>query len=405
MATATRRWLAVSVWIAVIYTAIPFVRALREWFVGRWHEAVIAWAVAAVLVTAAALAAATARRAPKLRPGGLLWIAGVTAILLLWTYHLRHRPEEAVHLLQYGVLAVLLHRALRPTFPDATVYLAGAVAGALVGTVDEVIQWLTPERFWDWRDVVINAGAGALVQLALWRALPPRPTPPSTRSLRLVLRLAMAQLVLLGLCLANTPARVAQWAGALGLPHLTSSVNPMAEYGHRHETPGLGAFNSRLGLAELEAEDRSRAAEVATVLDASRDSYGRFLDSWPVSEDPFTFEARVHLFSRDRNLAEARERGFGDAAARRAATVAWFENELLERHFGRTLAASSYPWSPEQRARVEAAREPGRRPVSAAGSHLITVASEGLLRALLVAALALLAVADLSLGRYHRSRP
>ncbi|HSN54678.1 MAG TPA: VanZ family protein [Candidatus Sulfomarinibacteraceae bacterium] len=405
MATATRRWLAVSVWIAVIYTAIPFVRALREWFVGRWDEALIAWAVAAALVAAAALAVALARRAPALRPGGLLWIAGVTAILLLWTYHLRHRPEEAVHFLQYGVLALLLFRALRPIVPDATVFLAGAIAGSLVGTADEVIQWLTPSRFWDWRDVVINAAAGALVQLALWRALPPSGVPPSVGSLRLVLRLAMAQLLLLGLCLANTPARVAVWAPALGLPHLTSSVNPMAEYGHRHEIPGLGAFNSRLGLAELEAEDRARAAEVAAVLDDTRHSYGRFLDTWPAAEDPFTYEARVHLFSRDRNLAEARQAGFAGAAAHRAATVAWFENALLERHFGRTLAASSYPWSPEQRARVEAAREPGRRLVSAAGSHLITVASEARLRALLVAALALLAVADLSLGRYHRGRP
>lgn len=405
MASPTRRWLAVVVWVVLIYTAIPFVRALREWFVGRWDEALIAWAVAAALVAAAALAVALARRAPALRPGGLLWIAGVTAILLAWTYHLRHRPEEAVHFLQYGVLAVLLFRALRPIVPDATVFFAGAIAGALVGTADEVIQWLTPGRFWDWRDVGINAGTGALVQLALWRALPPSGVPPSVGSLRLVLRLAMAQLLLLGLCLANTPARVAVWAPALGLPHLTSSVNPMAEYGHRHEVPGLGAFNSRLGLAELEAEDRARAAEVAAVLDDTRHSYGRFLDTWPAAEDPFTYEARVHLFSRDHNLAEARQAGFAGAAARRAATVAWFENALLERHFGRTLAASSYPWGPEQRARVEAAREPGRRLVSAAGSHLITVASEGRLRALLVAALALLAVADLSLGRYHRSRP
>jgi hypothetical protein len=154
----------------------------------------------------------------------------------------------------------------------------------------------------------------------------------------------------------------------------------------------------RLGLAELEAEDRARAAEVAAVLDDARHSYGRFLDTWPVAEDPFTYEARVHLFSRDHNLAEAHRAGFAGAAARRAATVAWFENALLERHFGRTLAASSYRWGRQQRARVEALREPGRRLVSAAGSHLITIASEGRLRALL-------AVADLSLGRYHRSRP
>jgi VanZ family protein len=399
-----RGCLAVVAWVVVIYTTIPFVRGLREWFIARWDASLIGWGVAAALVAAAAVAGAGLGR----RPGGLgwdgrLWIAGAAVLLLVWTYGLRRRPEEAVHLLEYGLLAVLLHRALRPSLPDPSVFVAGALAGALVGTVDEVIQWLSPDRTWDWRDLAINGGAGALVQLVLWRTMPSPGRRPARRSVRVVLRLAAALLALLVLCLANTPRRVAVWAPALGMPRLTSSLNPMAEYGHRHRAPGLGAFASRLSLAEIEEQDRTRAAEVAAVLVATRHDYGRFLDTWPVADDPFAYEARVHLFSRDRNLAKAREAGFQGGAAREFLSVAWFENQLLEQYFGRTLAASPFRWGTRQAARADAGREAGRRLTSAVGSHLITFASEARLRAGLLAALALLVLADLALGRPRQS--
>ena len=51
---------------------------------------------------------------------------------------------------------------------------------------------------------------------------------------------------------------------------------------------------------------------------------------------------------------------------------------------------------------VERNRDPDHAFRSAAGSHLITFASERSLRALLLALAAFLVVADLGLGRYHR---
>ena len=119
----------------------------------------------------------------------------------------------------------------------------------------------------------------------------------------------------------------------------------MAEYGYRHAVPGLGVFNSRLTLEELRTQDSTRATEVGPILDANRHSYGRFLDTWPVGEDPFTYEARVHLFARDRNLAKAREQGFAGLAAEQL-TTAWYENRLVETFFGNTLEQSSYRWDP-----------------------------------------------------------
>jgi VanZ family protein len=407
MSSLARSWVLVIAWVLVIYTTIPFVRILREWFVARWNPLLIGWAVAVVLVVVAVGALLLlARRAGNLRRGAVPWIVAITVVMVAWTFYLRRSPEEAVHFLEYGALALLLHRALRSSIPDASVFVAGALLGAMVGTIDEVIQWFSPSRFWDWRDLVLNAGAGALVQLALWRVVPPTGLRPGPRSLRIVIRLAAVQLLLLTLCLANTPARVARYAPHLpGADHLMSSHNPMAEYGHRHLAPGIGAFKSRLTIDELLAQDRDRAEDVAAVLDASRHRYGEFLDTWSVADDPFTYEARVHLFSRDRNLGKARELGLDRGFSRVRISIARSENLLLERYFGTVLDHSSYRWKPAVREKVESNHDPDFSFRSADGSHLITFASESRLRALMLVLVTLMIAADLALGRYLEVPP
>lgn len=401
MASPTRRWTPVIVWVAVIYTTIPFVRVLREWYVARWNPVWIGVSVALALAAAGTLAVGVlARGAGASRRKNAVWIIAVTAIFVMWTLSLRRSPEEAVHFLEYGLLAVLLHRALRPAMDSGLVFIAAMLVGALVGTVDEIIQWISPSRYWDWRDLLLNGGAGALAQIVLWRIVPPSKHRWEPSSMRIVLRLASAQLVLLTLCLANTPARVARYAPLLpNSSHLMSSLNPMAEYGHRHTIPDLGVFASRLTLEELRTQDSTRATEVGPILDATRHSYGRFLDTWPVSDDPFSYEARVHLFARDRNLAKAGDQGFKGVQASEQLTIVWYENRLMEEFFANTLDASSYRWGPKLRQRIEGSHTPDAGFHSAAGSHLITIASERSLRLILLSLVAVMIMADLRIGR------
>ncbi len=406
MPSLVRKWIPLLVWVLVIYTTIPFVRRFRDWYVAHWDPALINWLVAGVILAAAAVALLVLVRQPN-RPsiGSVVSVAGVTVVLVLWTLSLRRSPEESVHILEYGVLAIFVHRALRPSMQNTLVFVAGALIGCLVGTVDEIIQWLSPSRYWDWRDLVLNGGAGALVQLMLSRIGPRPPRLCDSGSMRIVLRLASAQLVLVMLCLANTPARVARYAPFLPQSgHLTSSLNPMAEYGRRHVVPGIGIFNSRFGLEALRHEDDTRSIEVAGLIDENRHAYGRFLDTWPVDRDPFTYEARVHLFARDRNLGKARAQGFEGGAAVEQMTIAWHENRLMETFFGSTLEASSYRWNPRLRQRVEGAHNPGLLFRSAAGSHLITLASERTIRLVLLLLVAGLLIADRRIGHSMRQR-
>ncbi len=393
-----RAAIAAAAWVALLYASIPLVRPVQQRLLGALGSG---WIIVVVLVAVAvALGAAVflVRRSPRpTTPFDLVWLVAVAAFAAATAWQLRGRPEEAVHLLQFGVLAVLLYRALRPATPDVAILAAVVLLGALVGTVDEIIQWIVPGRIWDLRDVAVNAGACALATAVLWRLDPgPWRRPPAASSVSLALRLAAVETLLLMSCLANTPGRVAWYAERIpGLGPLAHADNAMAEYGFRHLLPGIGVMKSRLTLADLEEQDRARAAEVAELLDRYPEGrYQRFLDEHSAAADPFLYEARVHLFSRDVHLRDLRSAPPGSAAAREHATIALREQHLLERVFGTTLARSSFNLRPQRRQLLEQLDDPGRRFVSASAAHLITGVGERTLRLGLLAAAAVLLVLD-----------
>jgi len=79
-------------------------------------------------------------------------------------------PEERVHLLQYGVLAFLIYRAVAVDLSGFSVYFYTFILASFLGWVDESIQHITPGRFFDWKDVLLNA-ISAFLALALNQVL------------------------------------------------------------------------------------------------------------------------------------------------------------------------------------------------------------------------------------------
>lgn len=395
-----RRWLPVVVWTASIWAAIPFMRALERLFTRFLPKQAIGWfVVAAIVAGAVATIVAVRRMRGRLDPVTLTVLAVTSTVLIAWTAHLWREPAEAFHFVQYGVLGALLFRAWRPVRPDLSAHLAAAVAGLLLGTVDEVLQWLTPGRFWDLRDIVVNGAAAALVQPALWRLAPPvRPLRPA--ALRLPLTLVAVELALFALCVSTTPARLERIADRVpSLEFLTRTSNTMAEYGHLHTVPGVGSFKSRLTRAELDALDRTRSADVAAILDRyPPPKYGQFLRDVSPGVDPFVYEARVHIFARDANWAEARKLAPGSPARRRRMTVALREQQVLEAVFRRTLTASIHAAPPGAVAQARAEADPDLEFTSRVGAHLIVGISERWLRLLLLGGAALVGLGALALG-------
>ena len=128
--------------------------------------------------------------------------------------------------------------------------------------------------------------------------------------------------------------------------------------------------------------------------------------------DPFLHEARVHLFRRDRFLERAEGIGETEADTRpppehedefqEQMTVAYRENQILERYFTGVLHESGLAWSAETLARVQAEVLPDYEYDSWVSRKVITGISEGQVLLLFVAAI----VGVLAIGWiYVRERP
>jgi VanZ family protein len=78
-------------------------------------------------------------------------------------------PQERLHLVEYGGLALLLRAAFTESFavrsfgepaPNADVWTLGSATA--IGWIDEAVQGALPNRQYDLRDVAFNALAAAL---------------------------------------------------------------------------------------------------------------------------------------------------------------------------------------------------------------------------------------------------
>jgi hypothetical protein len=90
-------------------------------------------------------------------------------IVFITMYLLEENPGEKIHMVQYGILGVLAYNALKIDFNrfNKALYLYGALFCLSVGALDEIIQWLLPNRWFTWHDVFINGASGILALLII----------------------------------------------------------------------------------------------------------------------------------------------------------------------------------------------------------------------------------------------
>lgn len=119
--------------------------------------------VVAFLVLAVAVAGFGLRRPGRAEI--VVWV-GVAAVYTLTAVRLFVAAEERTHLVEYGLVAVLIHEALSERVRNGgsvrSPALVAVLATAALGWLDEGIQWLLPTRVYDIRDVGFNALAGLM---------------------------------------------------------------------------------------------------------------------------------------------------------------------------------------------------------------------------------------------------
>ncbi len=164
-----RLWLWAAGLLLAIYASLYSVRPLAEWLRGR--NLLRAAIVGLFLVVAAVILRWCLARSPGRREIAALAVFAAIYLLVLWPIRM---PEERFHLIEYGLLAGLIYAALlerqRPggemRWSMSRAALAVLMTG-LAGWLDEGIQYLLPNRHYDFVDVGLNLLAAALAIGAL----------------------------------------------------------------------------------------------------------------------------------------------------------------------------------------------------------------------------------------------
>lgn len=349
-------WLWVALCALAIFFVVPFARAIQTFTSKHFGAAFfIILLLAVVAVTFLVVLYVLIFRLKIRIASQYIWlVAGVALYFYIGLTRIKN-PFEGAHYLEYGLLGCLLFRAWRFSIPDGSVYWAAFFSGSLVGTIDEIVQWITPDRYWDMADVGMNALAVGLILIALWKGIRLKPSSAkiAPKSVRIVSILIAANLLLLGACLSNTPERTAAWAGRFPFLAPLEKQEPMRETILKHEDPEIGSFYSRLTVSWLKKTDKEQAAAYGKILIDWKDkSYDEFLKNHTTLSFPFLHEMRVHLFRRDKRF-ELGQQTDKLAAKKAHLFIAFKENLILEKYFGETLKASGYEWPKEKTAVVE----------------------------------------------------
>lgn len=159
-----RLWIAVAAAIVALLASLYPLQFLLDFL--RARNLLRLSITLLFLLSAAAIVGWLARRGATLRQWLVLALSAVVYVAFaLWL----DVPQERLHLVEYGALALLLRaafaerRAARGASPDEGRTAGKALlAASFIGLVDEIVQGILPNRQYDLRDVGFNALSAAL---------------------------------------------------------------------------------------------------------------------------------------------------------------------------------------------------------------------------------------------------
>jgi hypothetical protein len=396
-------WLQAALCVLVIFSTIPVARAFQRFIystVGR--EFFTYFVVTIIFCLIITLLYFFLFRLRVKRVSQYLWLTACSGFYIYMSIQLREHPEEAIHILEYGLLAFFLFRALNHRINDWTVYLSAGLLVLFAGTMDEFLQWLMPERFWSFRDVGINTVAGGILLLALHKGIRSENTgkPVKKHSVKVLSRILVMNLIFLTFCLSNTPGAVQRYTEAFHSLSWLRHEEHMTEYGFKHTDPKIGIFYSRFPLEKLSETDLSHGSEYGRMVSSVRKdelAYEELIRINTPATDPFLYEFLSHLSRRDKNL-ERIEEIHSEYKKSEKRIIAYRSNLILEKYFFNTLRYAGLTWPDQKAAELRISLPAWEKNYTTGSSGMITAFS---LRSALTAILILAACAWIVLGKWR----
>ena len=324
----SRGWLAAATAVsAALVLAAPFIGQLRTSLrqsLGPSFATVVGFLVATGVGLPLVYAAARITDRRWARYGALTAALGIGVgyAIVARTGNPEVDAVERFHFVEYGVITVLFYRAWRPA-EDGALLLLPVLAGLVVGTCEEWLQWFIPARVGEARDVLLNLFAiacGLLFSLAI--------DPPPTLSVKLS-ALSRRRVALM------TALALVVFAAFFHSVHL----------GYEIQDAEAGVFRARYTAQELADLGELRAERWATNPPLSWSRLSR--------EDQYLSEGVAHVQRRNEVWEQ------GNVMASR------HENLILEKYYAPVLDTPSYisvdghRWSAAQRADAESRIGPG----------------------------------------------
>ena len=150
-----RLWTLATAVVVAIYSTLGLARQLAGEL--RDRELLDATFFVGMLVILGAIAVLGLRSKPGIAEVAVA--VGVAAVYVMVLVRMTI-PEERTHLIEYSMLALLVHEALKERLragrPVRRPALLAAVAISVVGVVDELIQLAIPSRVFDPVDILFN---------------------------------------------------------------------------------------------------------------------------------------------------------------------------------------------------------------------------------------------------------
>lgn len=151
------------IWILLVYLSIPYIRKASEFILENYYLkfSLLSFILLSLIIVIL--------RAISRKEKVILLGLGAT-FAYLYSFRL-HGYEELFHYFEYGVFSILILNSFKADLKERNKIIITNIIVLCFGYFDEIIQYFTPGRFFDWNDVLLNFVSGILGVIVYYSAI------------------------------------------------------------------------------------------------------------------------------------------------------------------------------------------------------------------------------------------
>jgi VanZ family protein len=159
MSLRRRYWSYVFAWVVLIYATLYSVRPVCNFLKNTTPFALLVNILMFSLLIVIMMSLLMKRIVT--RPSSYIFLF-MTVAAYIYGFLTIQFPEEKIHFIEYGILAWLIIQAVELDVRRPAAHVYAFLLTAIFGWMDEGIQHLLPNRYYQFDDVILNATSGLL---------------------------------------------------------------------------------------------------------------------------------------------------------------------------------------------------------------------------------------------------